>query len=66
MYILASKPSKDGTLSDAFDAIDNSFGTDEFSDEQAASAIALAMSVDDRKAEQLFKNLIDRSFVSEV
>ena len=66
MYILANEPSKDGTLSDAFDTLDNAHGTDEFSEEQAVSAIALGMTVDDLRAAQLFKNLVDRGFVSEV
>jgi len=66
MYILATEPSKDGTLSDAFDAVDNAYGTGEFAEEQAVSAIALGMTVDDTRASQLFKNLVDRGFVSEV
>lgn len=66
MYILADEPEKGGALADVFDALDDAFGTDEFSEDQAVSAIALGLSVDDTRASQLFKNMNDRGFVSEV
>jgi hypothetical protein len=66
MYILADKPKKSGTLSDAFDAIDEAFGTGEFSEDQAVSAIALGLSVPNERATQLLKDLVQQEFVTEV
>jgi len=65
VYILADKPTKPGSLLEAFDAVDEAFGTGEFSEEQAVSAVALGMSVPDTRASQLFRDLIQQDFISE-
>ena len=65
MYQLVDEP-KEGTLGEAFEALDDAFGTGEFSEGQGVSAIALGMSVDDSRASELLKNLIARGCVEEV
>lgn len=66
MYILVDEPKSGGALSDAFNAIDDAFGTDEFSEGQGISAIALSMEVSDTRASELLKNLVARGCVEEV
>jgi len=65
MYQLVDEP-KGGTLAEAFEALDDAFGTGEFSEGQAISAISLGMSVDDSRASELLRNLIARGCVEEV
>jgi len=65
MYVLVDEP-KGGQLADAFNALDDSFGTGEFSDGQGVSAIALGMEVEDSRATELLKNLVARGCVEEV
>ena len=64
MYQLVDEP-KGGTLQEAFSALDDAFGTSEFSEGQGVSAIALGMDVDDSRASELFKNLVKRECVEE-
>jgi len=64
MYILVDEP-KGGQLAEAFNALDDSFGTAEFSEGQAVSAISLGMEVDDSRAVELLKNLVARGCVEE-
>ena len=64
MYMLVSEP-KGGDLHEAFDALDDAFGTEEFSESQGVSAIALGMEVDDSRASSLLKNLVQRGCVGE-
>lgn len=64
MYTLVDEP-KGGVLADAFDALDDAFGTEEFSEGQAISAIALDLEVEDDRAAELLKNLVDRGCVEE-
>ena len=64
MYALIDEP-KGGVLKDAFNALDEAFGTEEFSREQAVSAIAMELEVDDARAEELLKNLVARNCVEE-
>ena len=65
MYTLIEEP-KGGQLQEAFNALDDSFGTGEFSEGQGISAIALGMEVDDDKASGLLRNLVQRGCVEEV
>jgi hypothetical protein len=65
MYTLAMEP-KEGNLADAYKAIEDAFGTGEFTDGQAVSAICLNLEVDDARGYSLFKNLIERGCVAEV
>ena len=65
MYQLVDEP-KGGTLGEAFEALDDAFGTGEFSEGQGVSAIALGMSVDDSRASELLRNLVARGCVEEV
>ena len=64
MYTLVDEP-KGGTLGEAFETLDDAFGTGEFSEGQGVSAIALGMSVDDSRASELLKNLVQRGCVEE-
>lgn len=65
MYTLVDEP-KGGALADAFNVLDDAFGTDEFSEGQGVSAIALGMEVSDPRAAELLKNLVARGCVEEV
>jgi len=64
MYTLVDEP-KEGKLQDAFNVLDDSFGTGEFSEGQGVSAIALGMEVDDSRAAELLRNLVQRGCVEE-
>ena len=64
MYILIEEP-KGGTLLTAFEALDDAFGTAEFSEAQGVSAIALGMEVSDSRASELLHNLVQRECVGE-
>ena len=65
MYQLIEEP-KGETLGEAFQALDDAFGTGEFSEGQGVSAIALGMDVDDSRASELLRNLVARGCVEEV
>ena len=65
MYILVDEP-KEGTLREAFNTLDDSFGTEEFSEGQGVSAIALGLEVEDSRASGLLHNLVQRNCVEEV
>lgn len=65
MYILGEEP-KGEVLGNAFNALDDAFGTEEFNEGQAVSAIALDMEVSDARARELLKNLVARKCVEEV
>jgi len=65
MYQLVDEP-KSGTLAEAFGALDDAFGTGEFSEGQGVSAIALGMEVDDSRASELLRNLVARGCIEEV
>ena len=65
MYQLVDEP-KGGTLAEAFNVLDDAFGTGEFSENQGVSALALGMEVDDSRASELLRNLVARECVEEV
>ena len=65
MYQLVDEP-KGRTLAEAFEALDDAFGTGEFSEGQGVSALALGMSVNDSRASELLRNLVQRGCVEEV
>lgn len=64
MYILTNEPT--GSLrKEAFEALDNAFGTGEFSQGQAITVLANASLGDTTSAESLFKELVSGGFVTE-
>jgi len=62
MYILTDEP-RSGQSLDAFRALDNAFGTGEFSQGQAIAT--LANSLEASNAESLFRDLVSGGFVTE-
>ena len=67
MYILTDEPSGSGTLiCGAFDALDQAFGTDPFTRDQAIHAIANHMEGGTTGAESLFRDLESRGCITEV
>jgi len=64
MFTLVEEP-KGETLLSAFRALDDAFGTEEFSEGQGVSAISLSLEVDDSKAVELLKNLARRGCIQE-
>ncbi len=62
MYILTDEPAG-GLRKEAFDALDNAFGTGEFSQGQAETVLANALG---ENAESLLRDLMNSGSVTEV
>jgi len=65
MYILTDEPSG-GLRKEAFDALDNAFGTGEFNQGQAITVIANEGLGGTMGAESLLRDLVSGGFVTEV
>ncbi len=65
MYILADKP-ESPRLVEAFDAVDEVHGTEEFSRADATGAIATVLGISDSEADSLFQRLVSNDNISEV
>ena len=66
MYILTEPPPGPSIyLRETCDALDNAFGTDEFSDPDAIRAICRAMSVGKLEAASLLRDLEARRYIAE-
>ncbi len=65
MYMLTSSPAK-GELKQAFDVLDEVFGTGEFTDGQAVNSIAVGLEVDNGQAQNIFNVLVRNENVGEV
>lgn len=63
MYILTNDP-PGGLRKEAFDALDDAFGTGEFSQGQAETV--LANSIDTSAPESVFRDLVSNGYVTEV
>ena len=59
MYMLVNSP-KSGEQKEAFEVLDEVFGTGEFTDGQAINSIAVGLEVDADRAQSIF-NLLVRS-----
>ena len=67
MYILAEEPKSSGSLAEeAFNAIDQVYGTEEFTQEQAIEAITKVTGWSQSFAAGYFHALVDGNYVSEV
>ena len=67
MYILTDEPKYSGSLAaGAFDAIDQVYGTEGFTREQAVEAITTVIAVGTEEADQLFSSLVWNEHISEV
>jgi hypothetical protein len=66
MYILMHEPQESGTmLAGAFGALDQVYGSQEFSESQAVDAIISVLG-GSAPASSLFNNLVAKGYVSEV
>ena len=66
MYILTDSPHEPSIhLRETFDALDNAFGTDEFSGPDAIRAICRAMSIGALEATSLLRDLEARGYIAE-
>ena len=65
MYILTDEPGS-GKLGDAFSALDNTFGTGEFSKGQAITVITNELECSAEEASSVFSKLESSSNISEV
>jgi hypothetical protein len=63
--MLTSSPAK-GELKQAFDVLDEVFGTGEFTDGQAVNSIAVGLEVDNSQAQNIFNVLVRNENVGEV
>ena len=63
MYILTNEPAG-GLGKEAFDALDNAFGTGEFSQGQAITVLANAL--ESSNAESLLRELVSGGYVTEI
>ena len=66
MYMLVDEPTGSGPTKQAFDAIDDAFGTDEFSEGQATTAIMNSLGCEASEAGNLFDQLRRNDCISEV
>jgi hypothetical protein len=57
MYILTDEPQGQGPVKEAFNAIDNAYGSEEFSDNQAVAAIVNSVGCSEAEATSLFSQL---------
>lgn len=64
MYILLDEPSG-GNIKEAFEVLDETFGSGEFTDGQAISAINVALEVGASKAQSMFNSLVAGKYVGE-
>lgn len=64
MYVLLDEPSG-GELKEAFEVLDETFGSGGFTSGQAISAISVALEVSSSKAQSLLKNLISKEYIGE-
>jgi len=65
MYILTDSPHEPSIhLREAFDALDNAFGTNEFSGPDAIRAICRAMSIGTLEATSLLRDLEARRYIT--
>lgn len=65
-YMLTEEPQGQGPAKNAFEALDEAYGCDEFTESQAVQAIANAVSVSEEEAARLFSSLKSSGCVSEV
>lgn len=66
MYILTDEPKGKGTLmAGAFDAIDQVYGTEQFSKDQGVKAITTVMAVGTLEADSLFRDLVNGDYITE-
>jgi len=65
MYILTEEPGG-GRQGDAFGALDNTFGTGEFSEGQAITVLSNELECGSNEASSIFARLISGGYVSEV
>lgn len=65
MYILTNEPGG-GRQGDAFKALDNAFGTNEFSEGQAVTVVVNELECTDSEALSVFSKLVSSGSVSEV
>jgi len=64
MYILTAEPGS-GRQGDAFSALDNAFGTDEFSEGQAITVLSNELECGPNEALSIFSRLVSGGYVSE-
>ncbi len=63
-YILTNEPRTSGTMiAGAFDALDQAFGTEEFTETQALQAITAQMDFGTTGAESLLRDLIEKGHI---
>jgi len=65
MYMLVNSPGG-GQSKEAFDALDEVFGTNEFSKGQAVNTISVAMELDNATADSLFNQMVRSENIGEV
>jgi len=65
MYMLINSP-KSRELKQAFDVLDEVFGTDEFSEAQAINSIAVGLEVENSQAQAVFGSLKRNENIGEV
>lgn len=64
MYMLLDEPSG-GESKEAFDVLDETFGSGEFTEGQAISAINIALETELAKAQSLFNKLVRGDYIGE-
>jgi len=64
MYVLLNEPSG-GDSKEAFEVLDETFGSGEFTSGQAVSAINVALEVGTSKAQSLFNKLVADDYIGE-
>ena len=65
MYMLIDSPAS-GMPKQAFDVLDEVFGTDEFTSAQAINSIAVGLEVDNGQATTIFNSLVRTVNIGEV
>lgn len=65
-YMLTDEPKGEGPTKVAFEALDDAYGCEEFTESQAVQAIVNAASVSEEEATRLFSSLKSSGCISEV
>ena len=65
MYMLVNQPTS-GPTKEAFEILDEVFGTNEFTDGQAVNALAVGLEVDNSQAQNMFNALKRQEAIGEV
>lgn len=65
MYMLVNSPSS-GIQKQAFEVLDEVFGTGEFTEGQAINSIAVGLEIDNGQATSIFHNMVRTENIGEV